>query len=133
MRRAPPDDVRDVGENGAAGRSDPARQPPAPLGAIRSVAAVCAPVTADVTVLSVEFFEHGLVVRWLLARPDVEHAPRLEVRDDTGCRYVRGGGGSFTGDRATRGEDVYRPAVRPMATRLSISSSEGMTVEAEVP
>jgi hypothetical protein len=88
-----------------------------------------------VRVLTVEMYEDGLIVRYVL--PDFElpvggdidrpwEPVDMAVEDDTGTEYewASGGGGSSDGG-PFRGEEAFTPAVPGDARRLIVRSESG--------
>ena len=74
-------------------------------------------------VVSVECYERGLIVRWLVspAVDDWSRLPPVKVVDDVGTEYRYTSGGGFGHATALRGDTMFRPAPPPAASRLTIS------------
>jgi hypothetical protein len=73
-------------------------------------------------VVSVECYDLGLIVRWLVSPPvdDWSPFPPVSVADDVGTRYRPGSGGSFGHATAIRGDAMFRPTPPPEASVLTI-------------
>jgi hypothetical protein len=97
--------------------------------------------SGKVRVLTVEMYEDGLVVRYVL--PDFElpvvgeldkpwEPVDIAVEDDTGTEYEwAGGGGGSLDEGPFRGEVAFTPAVPGDARRLIVRSESG-SVELEL-
>jgi hypothetical protein len=103
-----------------------AQLPPDPsVGAdLRSVV----PVASDdlgggFRIVSVECYELGLIVRWLVSPPsdDWSPSPPVTLADDVGTKYRHTSGGAFGHATADRGDAMFVPAPPPAASVLTIS------------
>ena len=81
-------------------------------------------------VVSVEIYNQGLIVRWLIAPPpdDLDdqvthfpHAPLFALSDDAGTHYNYLSSGGFGSSDATRGDELHRPAPPEEATALDLT------------
>lgn len=74
-------------------------------------------------IVSVEFYERGLIVRWLVSPPvdDWSPYPPVTLTDDVGTEYRYTSGGAFGHLTAERGDAMFVPAPPPAATVLTIS------------
>jgi hypothetical protein len=74
-------------------------------------------------VVSVECYDLGLIVRWLVSPPvdDWSPFPPVTVADDVGTEYRSTSGGSFGHETALRGDAMFRPAPPPAASVLTIA------------
>jgi hypothetical protein len=81
---------------------------------------------AGVRVVSVECYDLGLIVRWLVSPPVDDWAPfpPVTVTDDVGTDYRPGSGGSFGHATALRGDAMFRPAPPPEASLLTIAHGD---------
>ena len=78
-------------------------------------------------VVSVECYDLGLIVRWLVSPPvdDWSPFPPVTVTDDMGTEYRYTSGGSFGHTTAIRGDTMFRPAPPPAASVLAIAHRDG--------
>jgi hypothetical protein len=74
-------------------------------------------------VVSVECYDLGLIVRWLVSPPvdDWSPSPPVTVADDVGTEYRYTSGGSFGHATALRGDTMFRPAPPRGASVLAIA------------
>ena len=73
-------------------------------------------------IVSVECYELGLIVRWLVSPPrdDWSPFPPVTVADDVGTEYRYTSGGGFGHASALRGDTMFVPAPPPSASILTI-------------
>jgi hypothetical protein len=130
----PPPDASAGGNRGewsdvVSARGPSAHPPPDPsVGAdLRSVLPVASEdLGGGFRVVSVECYELGLIVRWLVAPPvnDWSPFPPVTVADDVGTHYLPGSGGSFGHASALRGDAMFRPAPPPEASILTVTHGD---------
>jgi hypothetical protein len=74
-------------------------------------------------IVSIECYELGLIVRWLVSPPvdDWSPSPPVTVADDVGTEYRHTSGGAFGHTAAVRGDAMFVPAPPPDASVLTIS------------
>jgi hypothetical protein len=73
-------------------------------------------------IVSVECYELGLIVRWLVSPPidDWSPSPPVTLADDVGTEYRHTSGGAF-GHATDRGDAMFVPAPPAAASVLTIS------------
>jgi hypothetical protein len=74
-------------------------------------------------VVSVEIYELGLIVRWLVSPPvdDWSPSPPVMLADDVGTDYRHTSGGGFGHLTVERGDAMFVPTPPPAASVLTIS------------
>jgi hypothetical protein len=82
---------------------------------------------AGFRVVSVECYEAGLIVRWLVSPPEDTWSPYppVAVSDDLGTSYRYTSGGAFGHSSALRGDTMFVPAPPREASALTITHGDG--------
>ena len=97
---------------------------------LRQVAIAPTQADAALKVLSVELYEDGLIVRYVITEPaefsrDIR-TTHLTVGDDLGNDYVPlGGNAGGTAGGTMHGQREFSPAIAEGATSLTVSSTAG--------
>jgi len=78
-------------------------------------------------VVSVEYYDLGLIVRWLASLPvdDWSPFPPVTVADDVAREYRYTSGGTFGHTTGLRGDTLFRATPPPAASLLTISHRDG--------
>jgi hypothetical protein len=72
------------------------------------------------TVISIELYDDGVVVRWLSAPPPSPSDFDLALLDDAGTAYSPAGSGGYGNEHVLRGESTFVPSVPRAAKRLTL-------------